>query len=211
MRKLWLLAAVLGACTSKDASTPLAQLADKYGATTIEIVANSGQVNIEMHVAETSSCPQLPDDLTAQFDGQNMQVARGGYDTNATGCFPIAFWFDSTPTAAATGFEVVKSDSELMLTDSSATWQINTSKLLSNDFEVDAAASTVVWTDVSAITTAEAFPNKVLSIVGNTMTLSPGTVQWIEAYAHPVPTQCAGPAECVVDVQGSRSFTGNPH
>ena len=56
MRKLWLLAA-LGACATKDASTSLAQLADKYGATNVEIVATSGQVNIEMHVAETAACP----------------------------------------------------------------------------------------------------------------------------------------------------------
>jgi hypothetical protein len=209
MRKLWLLV-VLGACTTKDASTSLAQLADKYGATNVEIVATSGQVNIEMHVAETSGCPQLSDDVIAQFDGQNMLVARGGYDTNSTGCYPIAFWFDSTPMVAAVGFEAVKTDSELMISDSSATWQINTSKLLSNDFVVDAATSSVVWEDVSTVTTAMASPNTVTSIVGNTINLSPGTVQWVEAYAHPVPTQCAGPAECVVDVQASRNWTGNP-
>jgi hypothetical protein len=111
---------------------------------------------------------------------------------------------------AAVGFEAVKTDSELMISDSSATWQINTSKLLSNDFVVDAATSSVVWEDVSTITTAMASPNTVTSIVGNTINLSPGTVQWVEAYAHPVPTQCAGPAECVVDVQASRNWTGNP-
>jgi hypothetical protein len=209
MRKLWLLA-VLGACTTKDSSTSLAQLVDKYGATNVEIVATSGQVNIEMHVAEAAGCPQLSDDVSAQFDGQNMLVARGGYDTNSTGCYPIAFWFDSTPTVAAVGFEAVKTDSELMIADASATWQINTSKLLSNDFVIDAAASSVVWEDVSTITTAMTSPNTVTSIVGNTINLSPGTLQWVEAYAHPVATQCAGPSECVVDVQASRNWTGNP-
>jgi hypothetical protein len=203
----WLLA-VLGACANEP-TTSLAQLGEKYGAPNIEIVANTGQVNIEMHVAETSGCPQLADDVVATFDGQTMLVARGGYDTDSSGCYPIAFWFNSTPMAASLGFEAERQSSQLVVTDPTATWQITTAKLLSNDFVVDAASSTIVWEDVTAITGAEVVPSAVTSIVGNTINVVPGTtVQSVEAYAHPVATQCDGPALCLVDVDASRTWNG---
>ena len=198
MRKLWLLV-VLGACTTKDASTSLAQLTDKYGGTNVES-SRPGQVNIEMHVAETSGCPQLSDDVVAQFDGQNMLVARGGYDTNSTGYYPIAFWFDSTPMVAAVGFEAVKTDSELVISDSSATWQINTSKLLSNDFVVDATTSSVVWEDVTTITTAMASPNTVTSIISN----ANQSVAWHGPVGRGLRPPCSDPVRGPIRVRGGR-------
>src|SRR5882724_79691 len=112
MTKQLLLVAILGACAQQQATTPLAKL----GTGNIEIVAK-GQINIELHVDETAGCPVLGDDRHALFDGQPMQMTHGGYDTNATGCYPIAFWFDSPPMTAINGFERGTNSSELVVQD----------------------------------------------------------------------------------------------
>jgi hypothetical protein len=210
MNKLWLLAA-LGACAAKDPSTPLADLDSKFGAPSIELVAQAGQVNIELHVAESTGCPQLRSDIVATFDGQPMRVSAGGYDTDHSGCYPIAFWFDSVPTDAIVGFESQIRSSQLQVVDPSATWNIATVRLLSNDFEVDAANSRIVWEDVTAITSAEVFPGARTTIVGNEIDYPAGTqIQGVSAYAYPSATVCTGPTLCTVSLQGSRSWNGTP-
>jgi hypothetical protein len=209
MKKLWLLA-VLGACTTQDPSTSLADLNTKYGPAHIEVVANTNQVNIELHVTETSGCPTLSDNLVATYDGQAMNVARGGYDTNASGCYPIAFWFNSVPMDAIVSFESETKASQIVLVDPTATWNVQSSRLLSNDFEIDATNSQIVWEDVTSITSAQV-SNSAAVIVGNTIDYTPGaTIDWVEAYAHPVPTECSGPSLCTVDLTGSRTWMTNP-
>src|SRR5438046_10271826 len=113
MKPVYLVVA-LAACTQQQASTPLAQLATTSH---LEIVTN-GKVNIEMHVDESGGCPRLDESVSAMFDGAPMLVSHGGYDTNASGCYPIAFWFNDTPMATVNGFEKTAFGSELVVADS---------------------------------------------------------------------------------------------
>ena len=46
-----------------------------------------------------------------------MMMTRGGYDTNASGCYPIAFWFDTAPAGALVGFERDTNSSQLIVQD----------------------------------------------------------------------------------------------
>ena len=207
MTKRIFLVAALGACTSNSQpATPLAQ----FPTNQVEIVTN-GKVNIELHVDETAGCPVLADDVSATFDGQPMLMTHGGYDTDASGCYPIAFWFNDVPMASLMGFERTTNASELVVHDSSATWTIDTVKLFANDFLIDSANAQVLWTDVSAITSAQVFPGGVTKISGNAISYTPGTqLQYVQALAHPIPTRCDGPGVCLVNLEGSRNFIANP-
>jgi hypothetical protein len=210
MNKIWLLA-VLGACTANAPTTSLAELNAKFGAPHIEVVASVDQVNIELHVTETTGCPTLADNVVATFDGQPMDVARGGYDLDGSGCYPIAFWFNSAPMAAILSYEAETKTSQLVVADPGTTWNIQTTRLLSNDFEIDATASQIVWEDVTSITSAQVSNSEAI-IVGNAIDYTPGAmIDWVNAYAHPVPTLCAGPALCTVDLSGARSWNGTPN
>jgi hypothetical protein len=192
-------AALLGACAQQPTTTPLAKL----GTPNIEVVAK-GQVNIELHVDETGGCPVLGDDVNALFDGQPMMMTHGGYDTNSTGCYPIAFWFDAAPTAALVGFERGTNSSQLVVQDKSATWSMNTSRLFANDFADDSPNSQIIWTDVAQITSARISPAVPIQIIGNTIHYTPGTaIDWVDASAHPTATLCDGPASCLVNLEGS--------
>ncbi len=198
---------VLGACAQQQATTPLAKLATP----SIEIVANK-QVNVLLHVDETSGCPLLGEDVQALFDGQPMQMTRGGYDTNSNGCFPIGFWFNSAPMDAINGYEKTTNGSQLVIQDKSSQWGVDTTRLFANDFAVDATTSQIVWTDVSQITSAQIYPGAVVQVAGNTIRYTPGTTpQWVDALAHPVPTRCDGPTQCLVNLEGTRNWDGqNP-
>src|SRR5262245_14082555 len=116
----------LGAC-AQDKSTPLARL----GTSQIEIVANS-RVNVLMHIDETAGCPTLSEDTHALFDGQPMKMTYGGYDTNASGCYPIGFWFDKPPLDAMTGFERATQHAQLEISDKSATWSVQSGQLFAD-------------------------------------------------------------------------------
>ncbi len=205
VKRIFLVAA-LGACTSQTPSTPLSALATSQ----LEIVTN-GQINIELHVDETQGCPVLGNDVVATFDGATMQVSRGGYDTNASGCYPIAFWFNDVPMATINGFEKVAPGSELVVTDKSATWTVDTVKLFANDFVVDTASSQIIWEDVSAVSVAQVSPGAVVGIEGNAIHYASALpIDSVYAVSHPTPTRCDGPGLCMVDLAGSRSFTASP-
>ncbi len=206
MAKRIFLVVALGACTSSSNTTPLSALPNSQ----LEIVTN-GKLNIELHVDETAGCPTLGDDAVATFDGQPMLMSRGGYDTNASGCYPIAFWFNDVPMAQVSGFEKVASGSELVVHDKSATWTVDTVKLFANDFIVDAANAQITWEDVTSMTSAQTSPYAALTIDGNVIHYPAGmTIDYVQALAHPVPTRCDGPGLCLVNLQGSRNFTASP-
>lgn len=206
MRKRLFLVVALGACTSQTQTTPLA----KFPTSQLEVVTN-GQINIELHVDETGGCPALSEDVIATFDGQPMLMTRGGYDTNASGCYPISFWFNDVPMASIQGFEKVANASELVVADKSTSWTVDTVKLFANDFVVDSAQSEILWTDVDTIQVAQIQPAAVTQIEGNAIHYPQGlAVQWVSATAHPTPTRCDGPAICSVSVQGTRTFTASP-
>jgi hypothetical protein len=196
----------LAGCTSQPKTTPLAQL----GTTQMEVVTN-GKINIELHVDEADGCPTLDEHVTATFDGAPMQFSRGGYDTNASGCYPIAFWFNDTPLATVNGFEKTANGSELVVADKSATWTVDTVPLFANDFLNDTQSSQIIWTDVATIASAEIQPGAALQISGNAISYPVGLqVQAVFALAHPVPTRCDGPGLCTVSLQGQRDFLAKP-
>jgi len=206
MRKPIYLVVAFAACTSSPKTTPLSEL----GSTQMEVVTN-GKINIELHVDESQGCPTLDEHTTATFDGAPMQVARGGYDTNASGCYPIAFWFNDTPLATVNGFEKSAQASELVVTDKSATWTLDTVPLFANDFLNDTQNSRILWTDVTSITSAEIQPGGPIQINGNAISYPAGLqIQWVSALAHPTPSRCDGPGLCSVSLQGSRTFIANP-
>jgi hypothetical protein len=195
----------LGACTQQTSSTPLSELKT----TTLEVVAR-GQLNVEVHVDETAGCPTIGADVVARFDGSPMQVSRGGYDENASGCYPIAFWFDELPMATINGVENVGAASELLIADHSQTWRLDTTRLFANNFVIDSARGEVTWTDVAQITSAR-LDQAITGINGNVIHFAPGaTVTQVEALAHPVPTLCDGPGTCVVNLEGFRTWDINP-
>jgi hypothetical protein len=194
--------AALGACAQQQSHTPLAKL----GQPNVEIVA-SGQVNVQLHVDESGGCPLLSDDVTAQFDGQPMMMTHGGYDENASGCYPIAFWFNAPPMTAINGFEKTANASQLVIKDASQTWSVNTTRLFANNFVNDTTNSQIVWTDVDSIASAQLLPPVPVQIQGNAIHYPTGsTIEYVDALAHPVPTLCDGPAICQVNLQGERDW-----
>ncbi|HET9619943.1 MAG TPA: hypothetical protein VFP84_01160 [Kofleriaceae bacterium] len=206
-------ALALGACAT-DNSTPLKDLNTTFGATTMEIVAR-GQVSLELHVAG-DGCPTLSDDLKATFNGHTMNVARGGSATDAFGCYPIAFFVDDSLTqdelakserAVSAGTGAISS--QILIQDSSTTWQIAPTRLFGNNLENDVANSRIVWPDVDRIAEAIIYPAVDVKVQGDSMFYPPGTnVTYAQALAHPVPTVCTGPGLCTVDFQRTRSFSG---
>ena len=191
----------LGACVQQD-TTPLARLGDSK----MEIVGH-GQINVLLHVNETTGCPRLGDDAVAKFDGQVMEVSRGGEADDATGCYPIAFWFNKPPVGDLTTFEAVNSSSELTIEDHSAQWSVGMTRVFLSDFTMDVNASTITWTNVPTVSRASLTPYVKVSITNNVISYPKGTVVTeVDAFAHPTPTRCAGPAECLVDLEGTRTF-----
>ena len=208
MTKTLLAVVVLAACTNGQTSTPLARL----GTTQLEVVSE-GELTIQLHVdtARTADCPMLSEDARATFDGMPMRIARGGFATNATGCYPIAFTFENDPSAQLVAYEATTSHSALEVFDSSARWEVDAHPLFSNNFVVDEASSKIVWQDVEQITSVQVAPAVKTTIVGNTILYPAGThIDWVSAYAHPTPTVCNGPSVCTVDLLGSRDLTLRP-
>ncbi len=203
---LLLLAA--GAC-SQQSSTSLADLQTTYGNATLELVA-LGEISVEMKV-QGSGCPLLGDDVEATFDGIPMDVARGGESDTFDGCYPIAFSISKMPVAAAQTFEQSSSGSNLIIADGSTHWTVASTKMFSNDFTVDAANSQVIWQDVKAISEASLVPTVPFTLDGNAIKYPKGTViETVNAYAHPTPSVCTGPSQCLVDLAGTRDFQPTP-
>jgi hypothetical protein len=207
MTKLLLLVAALGACTQQQDPTPIDQLSTAYGNTTLEIVAR-GQLDVELHIAgPAGACAVLGDDVVAKFDGVPMRVARGGYDTDSNGCYPIAFWVSPLPSAEIAAYEATTSTSDLVIEDHSAQWTVGSTRLFANQFTIDATASTIVWEDVKDITTAIVRPAAPITLDGNTIHYPAGTdISWVTATATPTPMHCVGPTTCRVSLEGTRTF-----
>lgn len=208
MKTLLLLvsAGSLGACT-QTTTTSLSELSSTFGDTTIEVVAK-GQVNIEMHVAG-DGCPTLGDDVNATFNGAPMNIVRGGYDTDATGCYPIAFWISDFSPDRMAAFELssASGSSEMVVQDASAKWQVSPTRLFTNELVDDVAGSRLVWQGVDRISTARLSPVTDVRIEGDSIYYKPGTaVRYVDAYAHPIPDLCSGPSRCTVDLEQIRSF-----
>ena len=201
MTKLLLLVALVGACADQQPSTPL----HKLGNTQLELVGGS-QVNVELKVLGTG-CPLLADDARATFDGVPMTISRGGFAETADGCYPIAFSIDPNRVSGIAAYEAGSSSTDLIIEDSSARWTIASTRLFTNQFDIDTASSRIVWQNVTAITTAQLTPSVVVQIEGNVIHYPPGTnVVAVSAYAHPTPTKCDGPSLCLVDLQGAHAF-----
>ncbi|HEY1554623.1 MAG TPA: hypothetical protein VGF94_07280 [Kofleriaceae bacterium] len=210
MKRILLAAAALAGCTSQPTVTPLADLQKQFGDVQLEVIAK-GSLAIEMHVNNSGDCPAIGQDVIATFDGANMEVLRGGPDTNASGCYPIAFWFDVLPQATLDGFEVATTRSELVVADKSSTWMIDTPKLFANDFFVDQDASTITWADVTQIQYAHIEPAANLTIDGNVIHYPAGmNVQEVHAHAEPVASRCDGPQQCGIDLTAGRQLTSTP-
>jgi len=210
MKTLVLAAGVLVGCASQQTSTSLADLQKHYGDVSLEVVAQ-GDLSIEMHVTSQDDCPLIGQDVVATFDGQNMKVLRGGPDTDASGCYPIAFWFDPLPEATLATAEVATTRAELVVADASATWTIDTVKLFANDFVVDQNASTITWTDVTSITNATVQPAATIQIEGNVIHYPPGSqIASVQARAVPTASRCAGPQQCTVNLEGGRQLIPTP-
>jgi len=210
MMKPLLLVIAVGACSQSN-STPLDQLNTTFGDTSLEVVAGPRLI-VELHVANTASCPTLGDDVVAKFDGVPLNVARGGAATNSTGCYPIAFWLDSVPVEQMAAFEVSSGNagSQMVIEDFSASWNIAPTNLFTTKFVIDAAASRIVWQNVSSISTATVVPHVDVKIDGSNILYPAGTkISHVEAYAHPTLSQCAGPTTCMVDLEGSQTFPGD--
>jgi len=209
MKRILLAAGLLAGCTSQQTSTPLSDLTKNFGPTSLEVVAN-GQLSILLHVNETQACPLIGENVVATFDGANMHVTRGGYDTNASGCYPIAFSFDSMPEATVAAYEATKG-SELVVADASATWTVDTVKLFANDLINDPASSQIVWEDVTSISGAELAGASITSIQGNQINYQTvAGVRSVQAHSHPTASRCDGPGSCAVDLYGYRSYNGLP-
>lgn len=180
----------------------------------MEVIAR-GPVSVELHVAG-DGCPTLSDNIKATFNGHEMLIARGGAATDAFGCYPIAFSIDdSVPPDELASFERKAGanggtvGSQLLISDSSASWEIAPTRLFGNHLENDVANSRLVWQDVSNIATARIAPDSELHIQGDSIYYPPGTeITYATAYAHPTPTVCNGPGFCIVDFEDTRTFTG---
>ncbi|HEX4418764.1 MAG TPA: hypothetical protein VH165_12725 [Kofleriaceae bacterium] len=197
-------AGALAAC-SQDNSTALKDLSTTYGDTTIEIVARS-QVNVLLHV-NGDSCPTLSDDAVAMFDGQQMEVSRGGYAQDATGCYPIAFWFNKFPADVVSQRERTSNGAEMIIKDASQTWHIAPTQMFGNELTNDTVASRLVWPNVDNIATAVVYPTVDLRIAGDNVYYPAGTnVTFAQVRAFPAVTLCDGPGTCSVDLQRDVTF-----
>jgi hypothetical protein len=206
--KILLATLALGACTMQQQESPtsLSQLGD----TTLELVA-LGQINVEMKV-QSGGCPTLGDDVAATFDGQPMNVTRGGYDEVSDGCYPIAFWLQPNQLGAVTTYESGSPSSDMIIADKTAQWTVSSTRLFANQFTIDDANAQVIWQDVTAITSATLSPNVPTTITGNIIHFPAGTViDSVSAYAHPTPATCDGPNQCLVDLSGAKSFHSTPN
>jgi hypothetical protein len=208
MRTYLSLAVVLAACAAPSKSTPLSELSQTYGNTQVEVIAKS-QLAIELHVSPIhGDCPELRPEATATFDGMPMHVERGGYATTQEGgCYPIAFWFDPFPQASLAAFERTTTSSTLVIADRSAHWAIEAGHLVATTFVDDKVAGRITWQDVTHITNASVAPAVPFTISGNTLSYPPGTdISSIDAFAHPVPTRCDGPATCTIYLEGTHAW-----
>jgi hypothetical protein len=208
MTKKLVIVVVLGACAQQQNTTSLADLRTAYGDTHLEVVAESQQVNIVLHVAAPDgSCPMLRDETSATFDGNQMGVARGGYDLDSSGCYPIAFFISTLPIDQIHTFEATSGGSQFLVKDNSARWGVDTGAMFGNDFVDDPAHAQITWSDVTSISTATLDPIVKTTIVGNVIHYPAGThVNYVSAWSHSVPTLCAGPVVCSTDIQGDRAL-----
>ena len=208
MTKKLLIVVVLGACTQQQNTTSLSELRTAYGDTHLEVVAKSQQVNIVLHVdAADGACPLLRDEVSATFDGQAMNVARGGYDLDSTGCYPIAFYISTLPMDDIQAFEATSSGSQFLVKDNTTRWGVDTGVMFGNHFVDEPANARIIWSDVTSISTATLDPQVKTTIEGNIIHYPPGThVEYVSAWAHATPTLCAGPVRCSADVQGDRAL-----
>jgi len=197
--------AALGAC-STDNSTPLSELSKTFGETHIEIVADH-QVNILLHIAG-DGCATLSDDVVATYGGLPMQMSNGGYAEDASGCYPIAFWIKDFPENLVGDRERASGGSDISITDASASWKVAPTQLFGNDLEIDAATSSIVWPNVDHIASVRIVPSVDYQIQSNSIKYTAGTeITYAQAFAHPVPTVCAGPGACTIDLSRTRNFT----
>jgi hypothetical protein len=208
MTKNLLIVVVLGACTQQQNTTSLSELRTTFGDTHLEVVARSEQVNIVLHVdGQSGDCPLLRDEVSATFDNTPMLVARGGYDLDATGCYPIAFSISTLPMDQIHTFEASASGSQFLVKDDSARWGVDTGVLFGNHFIDDPAHAQITWSDVTSISTATLDPPVRTTIEGNIIHYPAGTqVDYVSAWSHATPTLCAGPVACSADIQGDRAL-----
>ena len=197
--------AALGAC-STDNSTPLKDLSTMFGETHVEIVANT-QVSVLLHVA-SDGCVTLSDHTVATFDGQQMEMTHGGYAEDASGCYPIAFWFKKFPENQIGAREKASGGADMVIQDESASWKIAPTQLFGNDLELDASTNTILWPNVDHISTVHTVPTVGYEIQPAAIKLAAGAqIQSATATAYPLPTLCAGPDRCTIDLSRTRDFT----
>jgi hypothetical protein len=208
MTKKLLIVAALGACTQQQNTTSLSELRTAYGDTHLEVVARSQQVNIVLHVnAEDGACPQLREETAATFDNKAMHVARGGYDLDSSGCYPIAFYISTLPLDDIQAFEATSGGSQFLVKDDSAHWGVDTGVMFGNHFIDDPANAQITWSDVTSISTATLDPPVQTKIEGNIIHYPAGAhIGYVSAWSHATPTLCAGPVVCSADVQGDRAL-----
>ncbi len=206
MTKTLMLVGLAGCFTS---STPLSEVQSSYGKARLEILA-SDQLTVYLHVDTSGDCPVLADDLAAQYQGQPMHVVTGGYDTDATGCYPAAFWAEPQPAQAPTT-GIARAGAALEIADPSARWNVDPGNLYAESFVNDAANAQIVWSDVPQIETASVYPSVPVTIDHNAIHYPAGTeITWVSATADFVASRCEGPAQCVVQTAGQRSLGVQP-
>ncbi|HEY0190837.1 MAG TPA: hypothetical protein VGC42_06910 [Kofleriaceae bacterium] len=210
VKTLWLslgAVAALGAC-STDNSTSLNDLSKTFGETHVEIFANN-QVNLLLHI-DGDGCATLGDDVVATYDGQPMAFSSGGYAEDSTGCYPIAFWVRDFPATQIGNRERASGAADIVIRDASASWRIAPTQLFGNDLEIDAATSSIVWPNVDHISTMSTLPyvNVQIDQLSSSVKYPAGTsITFAAATAHPIPTVCAGPGRCTVDMSRARDFS----
>jgi hypothetical protein len=209
--KTFLLLLPLTACgtPSPDTSPGSLPALSAHGPVTITVHADTGQdyptanhflrAVLSFGDEAATDCPYLATAVTATFDGDPMEIARGGADLFGHGCIDVSMAqaFDPPRPGA----------SELTLTDRSTTWTITAPDLFANDFARDPAdPSRVIWKSVDQINNGDiryvgsAELNQVAT-QGNTLI---GTQPAEAAYAESIApaTGCSGPDVCVTDRLG---------
>ena len=103
------------------------------------------------------------------------------------------------------------SGSELVIADYTAKWTIGSTKLFDNVFAHDPVNARITWQNVDQISTARVQPPVPITIDGNIISYPQGAaIEWVTGYAHPRPMRCDGPASCLVNLQGTRTFESSP-